>query len=65
MSGASLQLAQPLRQRVLSRLACKPVTSEDGLYCLACGQRAPSIEHMPGHLMTSAHVRAVKAYLAK
>ena len=43
----------------------KPITSEDGLYCLACGQRAPSIEHMSGHLMTSAHVRAVKAYLAK
>ena len=50
--------AEPPRTR-------KPITSEDGLYCLACGQRAPSIEHMSGHLMTSAHVRAVRAYLAK
>ena len=43
----------------------KPITSEDGLYCLACKQRAPSMEHMSGHFMTSAHVRAVKAYLAQ
>ena len=50
--------AEPPRTR-------KPITSEDGLYCLACGQRAPSVEHMSGHFMTSAHVRAVKAYLAK
>ena len=43
----------------------KPVTSEDGLFCLACQQRAPSMEHMSGHFMTSAHVRAVKAYMAQ
>ena len=43
----------------------RPITSPDGLTCLACGQRAPSVEHMSGHFMTSAHVRAVKAYLAQ
>ena len=43
----------------------KPVTSEDGLFCFACKQRAPSMEHMSGHFMTSAHVQAVKAYMAQ
>ena len=43
----------------------KPITSPDGLTCLACGQRTANIELMSGHFMTSAHVRAVKAYLAK
>ncbi|CAE7422902.1 unnamed protein product, partial [Symbiodinium microadriaticum] len=43
----------------------KPVTSEDGLFCFACKQRAPSVEHMSSHFMTSAHVQAVRAYMAQ
>ena len=43
----------------------KPITTPDGLTCLACGQRAPSIEHMSAHFMTAAHTRAVKAYMAQ
>ena len=43
----------------------KPITSPDGLTCLACGQRAPSMEHMSAHFMTAAHTRAVKAYMAQ
>ena len=43
----------------------KPITTPDGLTCLACGQRAPSMEHMSAHFMTAAHTRAVKAYMAQ
>ena len=43
----------------------KPITTPDGLTCLACGQRAPSTEHMSAHFMTAAHTRAVKAYMAQ
>ena len=52
-------------ERVEGPRTRKPITSEDGLYCFACQQRAPSMEHMSGHFMTSAHVKAVKAYMAQ
>ena len=56
--------AQSPESSVASRKR-KPVTSEDGLFCYACQQRAPSMEHMSGHFMTTSHVKAVKAYMAQ
>ena len=52
-------------EKVEAPRTSKPITSEDGLFCFACQQRAPSMEHMSGHFMTSAHVKAVKAYMAQ
>ena len=41
-----------------------PVTSADGLTCLACGISTASTEHMGSHLMTVHHVRRLPAYFA-
>ena len=62
-----LMLLSPLRKIApsLRLIEGKPITTPDGLTCLACGQRAPSMEHMSAHFMTAAHTRAVKAYMAQ
>ena len=42
----------------------RPVTTADGLTCLACGISTATVEHMQAHFMTRAHVEAVRRYQA-
>ena len=42
----------------------RPVTTADGLTCLACGISTATVEHMQAHFMTKAHVEAVRRYHA-
>ena len=42
----------------------RPVTTADGLTCLACGISTATVEHMQAHFMTRAHVEAVRRYHA-